>query len=276
LSIYEICIAIIAPWYVALWTSNASIIEAPYGGGERVSVRLQFNPKVRLESHGSTITSDAGLLAFRELKVGLSWEMSDKLNRQVPRVPAQFSRSSVSERRVDVPVPQACRFHYVHIRVKDFEAIFRHMNRRHILVCMMIIFQSDYGIQDHSAGRLRERIPNRLPFIYLMRDQVDERRVSVSGWVALESSLSGQIDCQIGSIARNSPPGRTSLLATSLFRVQLSGTWRTLPGGRILGVCETTCYRSMIPCTNQQACMPWYGIFAGGPRITLRWSFYTV
>ena len=269
MSIYELFIAIIAAWYVALWKSSVSIIEAPYGGGERVSAQLQFNPKVRLEFHGSTITSYAGLLAVRELKSGLAWEISDKLDRETPRVPAQLSRSSVSELRVDVPVPQVCRFHYVHIRVKDFEGIFHHMNRRHILVCMMIIFQSDYGIQDHSAGRLREWIPDRLPFIHLISHQVGERRVSVSGRAALENTLSRQIDCQIGSIARNSPHGRTSLLATSLFRIQLSGIWRTLPGGRILGVCETTCYQSVIPCTHQQACMPGYGIFAAGHRNTL-------
>ena len=35
--------------------------------GENASLRLQFNPKVRLEFHGSNITSDAGLLAFLEL-----------------------------------------------------------------------------------------------------------------------------------------------------------------------------------------------------------------
>ncbi len=37
------------------------------GDVEKAPLRLQFNPKFRLEFHGSTITSDAGLLAFREL-----------------------------------------------------------------------------------------------------------------------------------------------------------------------------------------------------------------
>ena len=32
----------------------------------QASLRLQFNPKVRLAFHGATITTDAGLLAFRE------------------------------------------------------------------------------------------------------------------------------------------------------------------------------------------------------------------
>ena len=37
------------------------------GDGDKTPLRLQFNPKVRLEFHGATITSDAGLLPIREL-----------------------------------------------------------------------------------------------------------------------------------------------------------------------------------------------------------------
>jgi hypothetical protein len=41
------------------------------GDSEKAHLRLEFNPKVRLEFHGSTTTSDAGLLAFRELDCAL-------------------------------------------------------------------------------------------------------------------------------------------------------------------------------------------------------------
>ena len=37
------------------------------GDGEKTPLRLQFNPKTQLEFRRATITSDAGLLAFREL-----------------------------------------------------------------------------------------------------------------------------------------------------------------------------------------------------------------
>ena len=42
------------------------------GGGDKASLRLQFNPKVRLEFHGSIITSDAGLFSLRELDEALA------------------------------------------------------------------------------------------------------------------------------------------------------------------------------------------------------------
>jgi len=37
------------------------------GNGDKNPHQLQFNPKVRLEFHGATITSDAGLLPIREM-----------------------------------------------------------------------------------------------------------------------------------------------------------------------------------------------------------------
>ena len=51
------------------------------GDDERAPLRLQFNPKIRLEFRGATITSDAGLLAFRELDdaLGLTPIASDYL-----------------------------------------------------------------------------------------------------------------------------------------------------------------------------------------------------
>jgi hypothetical protein len=56
------------------------------GDGEKVPLRLQFNPKIRLAFHGSTITSDAGFLAVRERDdaLGLTHIASDYLQESRP------------------------------------------------------------------------------------------------------------------------------------------------------------------------------------------------
>ena len=42
-------------------------MDHPKGGSETVGARLGFDRRVRLEFHGSKISSDGGLLLFREL-----------------------------------------------------------------------------------------------------------------------------------------------------------------------------------------------------------------
>jgi hypothetical protein len=39
------------------------------GDGGETLLRLRFNPKIQLEFRSATITSDAGLLAFREFEM---------------------------------------------------------------------------------------------------------------------------------------------------------------------------------------------------------------
>src|ERR687884_726251 len=42
-------------------------MEHPTGEASGVDLRVAFDPRLKLEFHGSRVTSDAGLLAFREL-----------------------------------------------------------------------------------------------------------------------------------------------------------------------------------------------------------------
>ncbi len=57
----------------------------------------------------------------------LRWiDVSPELNPQVARVSAQSFGRAVPISWVDISVPKVRRFYNVHIRVKYFEAIFRH------------------------------------------------------------------------------------------------------------------------------------------------------
>ena len=66
------------------------------GDGEKAPLRLQFNPKVRLEFHGSTITSDAGLLAFRELDDALDLDRYRQQHTSKKAVPDAISSTTWS------------------------------------------------------------------------------------------------------------------------------------------------------------------------------------
>ena len=45
----------------------AAMLDHPTGAGSNGDIRVDFDPRVRLKFHGSKISSDGGLLLFREL-----------------------------------------------------------------------------------------------------------------------------------------------------------------------------------------------------------------
>ena len=51
------------------------MLDHPTGAGSEGDFRVDFDPRVRLEFHGPKISSDGGLLLFRELDevLGAAW-----------------------------------------------------------------------------------------------------------------------------------------------------------------------------------------------------------
>jgi hypothetical protein len=64
-------------------------MDHPEGAGKPGDARLGFDRRVRLEFHGSQISSDGGLLLFRELDEVLSLHGADQLRspRWLSRIP---------------------------------------------------------------------------------------------------------------------------------------------------------------------------------------------
>jgi len=121
--------------------SNQPKMENPTGAGKRQALRVAFDSRLKLEFHESKVTSNAGLLACRELDVALGltdlgenlndWRTGKNTQRSMIALMRQsiFSRLAVYEDNNDAErlavgptIPVTCRHGTCYIFAGGFKA----------------------------------------------------------------------------------------------------------------------------------------------------------